>query len=97
MAQFDKGALVRVTTTFTSPTTGAVVDPTTVTFKYRNGTGSITSWTVTAGQIVKASTGVYHADIDTTGEGTWHWAFYGTGTNQGAKEGSFDVVTPGSF
>lgn len=97
MASYHKGALVRVSATFVSKSSGAAVDPTTVTFAYKNPAGATTNWTVTANQIVKDSVGNYHADIDASSTGNWYWRFVGTGTNQGAKEGTFEAVSPGGF
>lgn len=96
MATFDKGQLVRVSAEFQNPSTGADVDPTTVKFDWRVGTGTVTTYTYPT-TIVKDSVGNYHVDIDASTVGTYYWRFYGTGSNQAADEGSFEVVSGGNF
>lgn len=60
---YMSGSLVRSSAQF-NDITGALADPTTVTFKYQIGSGSVTDL---SGSIVKESTGKYHCDVDTTG------------------------------
>jgi hypothetical protein len=90
------GSLVRTTATFAS-ITGLAADPTTVTLKYKTGAGTTTTVTYPSAPIVRDSTGVYHADLDTTG-----WAgpddllyateWTGTGTVQAIGAGYFQVT-----
>ena len=87
---YDMGDLVRVSVIFKN-IAGTVTDPTTVTLKYRNPAGTVTAWTVTAGQIVKDSTGNYHADISPTTAGVWQYKWTGTGAVQAVEELSFAV------
>lgn len=92
MGTYIEGALVRVTAAFTNAA-GAAVDPTTVTLKWHRNQDPVTSWTVTAGQIVKDSVGNYHADLDTTNlVGGWSYEFEGTGAAQAANAGTFLVL-----
>ena len=60
------GSRVRTSATFVNVTGGAA-DPTTVTLKYKTGAGTVTTVIYPAAPIMKDSTGVYHADFDTTG------------------------------
>lgn len=78
---------------------GAAADPTTVVFAYQVGSNpvqEVTYGTPTAwGAIVRDSTGVYHVDIDTTGQaGTWTWTWVGTGAVQVRTEGQLVVSPP---
>ena len=68
-----------------------LTDPTTVSFKYKVPAGTVTTWTVTAGQIVKDSTGNYHADVSITASGQWFYKFIGVGTVQAVREQRFYV------
>lgn len=89
---FSMGEIVRVSAIFTN-TAGAVADPTSVFFKYRNPGGTITSLTYGVdAALVKDSTGNYHVDIDANDDGPWWWRFYSTGTGQTAEEGKFAVA-----
>jgi hypothetical protein len=70
---------------------GVLTDPTTVTLLWRRHGETTTTWTVTAGQIVKDSTGVYHADLPVTEPGLHYFRWEGTGTVVAAAEGTFSV------
>jgi hypothetical protein len=88
------GTAVAVTATFVDPT-GAVTDPTTVTFKFKAGAAATISWTYAAGQVTKVSTGVYTATLDTTGlAGNWTVEILGTGACAAVSSVSFAVTTP---
>ena len=83
---YMSGSLVRSTAIFTNAA-GSPTDPTTITFKYRAGGGSVTTIVYPAAGITKDSQGAYHSDVDTsgwTGPGnqlyTTEWI--GTGTVQ---------------
>lgn len=90
------GSLVRTSATFAS-VTGDAADPTTVTLRYKTGAGATTTAAYPSAPIVKDSTGVYHADLDTTG-----WAgpdallyateWTGTGNVQAIGSDYFQVV-----
>jgi hypothetical protein len=82
------GSLVRTTVTFAN-SAGTAADPSTVTLKYRPGPlgTAVTTVVYPSSPIVKDSTGVYHADLDTTGwlgsgTATWTIEWIGTGTVQ---------------
>ncbi len=82
---------MRVTAAFTNAA-GTAVDPTAVTLDFHRTQDTVTTWTVTAGQIVKDSVGNYHADIDTTNlPGYWSYEFNGTGAAQATNAGTFLV------
>jgi hypothetical protein len=85
---YTAGTLVTVTGTFMD-TTDALADPTTVVLKYSQA-GTTVVTTVTPALI---STGVYSADIDTTGFGTVQvlYEFIGTGAVQVSGVGEFDT------
>ena len=87
---YVRGQLVRVAAVFTN-SAGTAVDPTTVTVRVRAPSGTVTTPAAT-----KDSVGNYHVDIDANTEGTWHYRFEGTGSNQGASEHQF-VIENGVF
>lgn len=67
------GSSRRVTGTFTDGD-GVAVDPDTVTFKLRDPCGSETSYVyLTDGEVQKADTGSYYADIILTSPGRWFY------------------------
>lgn len=70
---------------------GVLTDPTTVTLLWRRHGETDTTWTVTAGQIVKDSVGVYHADIPVTEPGLHYFRWVGTGAVVAAAEGTFSA------
>jgi hypothetical protein len=70
---------------------GVLTDPTTVTLVWRRHGEADTTWTVTAGQIVKDSVGVYHADIPVTEPGLHYFRWVGTGAVVAAAEGTFSA------
>lgn len=75
---------------------GALTDPTTVKLRWRVAGGTETIWTYgTDMQIVKDSTGVYHADIPVVVKGLHYARWIGTGTVAAASEITFSVA--GSF
>ena len=90
--QYDKGDLVRVTATFTSPS-GAAVDPTGVVFRLKRPDGTTTVYTYgTDAQLVRDAVGVYRVDVSADQPNMYYYRFEGTGANQAAAEGEFDVL-----
>ena len=89
MNTYPEGSNVRFSTVFQVPGTGAAVDPTTVTFKIkRPDTGVVVTYTYPpAGNIVKDSTGNYHADYTCDFPGEWYYRWEGAGAYIGANEG----------
>lgn len=99
------GTAVTTTVTFTNPVAGEApsswppVDPSTVTLVFIAGTGATaTTWTYGGtGSIVKVSTGVYSAELPTTGtEGPWQVKWTGTGACAAVSISGFKV-TPTPF
>jgi hypothetical protein len=97
------GSLVRVAT-YTGPVgnptggfrdeNGDLADPTTVVLEYREGLGgSLVTVTYPASPLVKDGTGLYHADLDTTGspEAPWEYALIGIGAVQAVASNVFIV------
>lgn len=97
------GSLVRVATyvgDIASPVggfrddTGTLADPTTVTLKYRPGVSAMVVTVIyPAEPIVRDEAGLYHADLDTTGEptDTWTYEWIGTGAVQAIADNTFQV------
>jgi hypothetical protein len=88
----DLGDLCRVTAEFTNVVTEAALDPTVVKLSFKDPSDNVTTWIYgTDAEIVKDSTGNYHADIDCDEAGTWYYRWWSTGTGQAADEASFIV------
>lgn len=94
MTDIYPGNVVRVTTTppFTDAA-GTAADPTTVTLRWHRHGEADTVWTVQVGQVVKDSTGVYHADILVTEPGLHYFRWEGTGAVVAAAEGTFSATS----
>jgi uncharacterized protein YfaS (alpha-2-macroglobulin family) len=89
---YDKGDSVRCSATFQN-SSDAAIDPTTVTFKYKDPSGNLATLIYgTDVTVVKDSTGHYHVDVNADQSGTWHYRFESTGTGQAADEGTFEVA-----
>jgi uncharacterized protein YfaS (alpha-2-macroglobulin family) len=87
--EYDVGDAVKTRVTF--KVNGTPTDPDTVTFKFMDPTGKVTTYTLIDPQIVKESTGVYHVDIPIDMSGTYHYRWAGTGAARGALERSLQV------
>jgi hypothetical protein len=84
------GDVVRLTATFTNAA-GTLADPTVVTLEWRVGT-TTTTWVYgTDDEVVKDSTGVYHADLPIEVASRHYYLWTGTGAVQAAEENSFRV------
>jgi hypothetical protein len=71
---------------------GAVADPTGVTFKFRTPAGTVTTYTYGVdSELVKDATGQYHVLITASLAGIYQWRFAGTGAVIAAIEDSFSV------
>ncbi len=89
---YQYGNLIRVSAAFTSFSTGMPLDPDVVKLAVRVGIGQITTYTFgTGGEIVKDSTGNYHADLDVETSGQWYYRWFSTGNGQASLEQSFLV------
>lgn len=67
-------------------------DPTTVTFRVTDPSGTTTAYTyVTDPEVVKYSTGIYDVIVDADAAGIWWWGYDATGTGQAADDFYFVV------
>src|SRR6185437_525699 len=92
---YMSGSLVTSTATFYNDE-GAEADPTTVTLKYKQGSGATVTVTYPSPPIVRDAEGVYHAELDTTGwDGPdnllWATQWSGTGNVQAIAVGYWQV------
>lgn len=82
MPNLIAGAGVRIALTFTNPiSTSAptdpasgdtLVDPSAITVYVKDGSGTLTTYTLAASQVVRDSVGLYHLTVDTTSKpGDW--------------------------
>jgi hypothetical protein len=82
---FDVGASMRSRCYFRVD--GTLTDPTTVTFKFKNPAGTVTTWVYGVGaEVKKSATGSYWAVVPLDSAGSWYHRWEGTGTAKGAKE-----------
>jgi hypothetical protein len=90
-AAYDIGDLVRIATDPVFSVGGTATDPTAVSLQVRTPTGVVTEYTYALGQVTKAATGSYYADVSATADGVWYWRWEGTGAAMAAAEGCFVV------
>lgn len=77
---YDVGDQTTLSATFTTVSTGAVVDPTTVTLKIKRPGGNETSHVYgTDVNVIKDSTGKYHYVLTLDASGDWYQRWVGTG------------------
>lgn len=94
MNMYTSGSLVRSSAAFVN-VAGAPTNPTTVTFKYRAGAGSVTTISGPSND----GAGAYHFDIDTTGwtgpdTQTYTCQWQGTGAVVAIQDDYFGVNAP---
>lgn len=90
--EYEVGALVRVTGTFTD--SNGAADPTAITLYVKDPSGSITELTYdsdVSSDIASSGTGVFYSDIDIDESGKWFYKFKGTGAVQAASTYWFTV------
>lgn len=88
---YDLDSLIRVTATW-SDTAGSAIDPTTVTLYIKSPASTLTTLVYGVDtDLVKDTTGVYHADINVTESGKYYYRFKGTGAAQASSEYWFSV------
>ena len=82
------------TATFTNPGISDPVDPAVITLEHSVSNGQVTTWTYGGtGSIVRVSTGVYSAELDTTElPGSWAVKWAGTGACAAVCLATFPVV-----
>jgi len=83
------GDLIRLLVTF-QDTTGSFIDPSNLILRVKLPDGSVQEWTY-PGDISQTATGKFQYDFLSTAAGTHRYRWEGTGTAQGAVEGSFKV------
>lgn len=86
---YDKNDTVRVRAIFSVNSVNT--DPTTITLKVKDPSGTISTYTYAGGSIIKEATGIYYKDLVPTDDGVWYCNFSGTGAVQSASERSFVV------
>lgn len=79
MKTLGLGSRLRFTETFKDLVAGTVADPTGVTLKIHDPTGTETSYTYAAAQIVRDSQGIYHFDLTLSIPGLWLARWVGDG------------------
>ncbi len=88
---YDNGDLIIVSAVFTD-SVGAAIDPSTVTFKFKDPAGTTTTYLYgTDAELVRDSVGNYHVDLSPTVRGDYLYRYESTGTGQAAEEHSFSV------
>ena len=89
-ALYDIGDYARLSATFTSA--GVYLDPTLVTLKVKDPTGTVTTYTFgTSPILIRHDTGQYRFDYNITMAGTHYYRWSGTAPCQAAGEGLFTV------
>ena len=92
--EYVNSNVIRISVQFRDPDTKALFDPNTVSAKFADPAGTITTYDYgTDAELVKDSTGKYHVDVTVELVGTWFYTFIGDGSRQDA---SFEV-TPSVF
>ena len=92
MNYYKLGQKVRCKTAF--KVDSVLTDPTTVTCKVKNPSGTITTYVYgTDAALVKDSTGMYHVDVVANQKAQWNFRFEGTGTCTAVEESAFGVST----
>lgn len=95
MNQYDIGDAIRFSANFKN-SVPADTDPTTVVFKLKDPSGTITTYTYggtgSNTLVVKDNTGDYHADVTLDESGVWHYRWFGTGVLDAAEEEELLVV-----
>lgn len=90
---YDVGSVVSVIGTFKDKAQ-VVQDPTTVTLKLKDPSGTSFTYTYALAQVIKDSVGVYRKDVDTTLKpGKWLYRWESTGQYQAASDNAF-IVRP---
>ena len=96
MGAYDVGDAVRVSTsTPFQDSAGTVFDPTTVTAKFTDPSGTTTTYVFgTDAELVQNSTGDYQFDVNVDAAGVWRYRIEGvtSSNNRGAAEGFFTAA-----
>jgi hypothetical protein len=70
---------------------GDLTDPTTITLKVREPSGTETSYTFAGATVTKEATGIFYRDVTINASGRWVARWIGTGTVADAVEYPIDV------
>lgn len=88
---YDIGDRIRSSVEFRT-TAGALTNPTTIIFRYKDPSENITILTYGVdAAVIRDATGQYHVDVDIDEAGTWHYRWEGTGVLVGAVENWFKI------
>jgi hypothetical protein len=95
---YISGTLVTTQANFLN-SVGAAADPDTITLKYKKDAGTVTTVTYPTAPVVKISTGIYSANLDTSGwtgpnNQLWTTEWIGTGAVQTIGDDDFEVEAP---
>jgi hypothetical protein len=86
---FIIGATVKVTASIVDPATNLPADPGGLLLKVRSPDKTLLTYSYGADpDIVKDSTGNYHADLLLDKAGVWHWRWEAGGAHTGVAEGT---------
>ena len=85
-----EGSTIRLQATFAVSSTNT--DPTTVTLKTENPSGTQATYTYALAQVTKSATGVYYKDVTPDAVGTWVYRWIGTGNAAGVAESPFLIM-----
>lgn len=89
---YKKGQKVRCSVDF--KVADVLTNPTTVTFKSKKPSGTITTLVYGAdADLVRDATGQYYVDVVTDEKGEWNFRFEGTGTVTAVEEDAFTVTS----
>ena len=91
MTPFDIGDTIRVSVLFTD-ILDAAADPTTVQLRIEEPDGTVTTFTLAAATVTRASLGNFHRDIALDSSGTWRYEFLGAGAVAAMDDGTFKVA-----
>ena len=71
---------------------GAVIDPVSLVLRVKTAGGAVTAYTYGMNaEVVRESTGIYHADIALPTAGQWSYRWEVAAPNAGVAEGSINV------
>lgn len=93
MNTYDVGDVVKVRLSFVNSANNPVDPSSLVLFSYIRGAPLTTVQTLVYGvnSLARAGTGEYFTDMPVNSAGTWQLRGVGTGSNQAAVQGQFDV------
>ena len=90
-AFYIPGELARMSLT-AKDATGVLADPGALRLKVKTPAGIVTTYTYgSSAEVIKDSTGRYHADIQLTAAGVWAYRWELDAPNAGAAEGAITV------